>query len=77
MRVVIIPARGGSKRLPRKNKGDINKLPMIAWPIKAALETNLFDCVTVSTDDLEIAEMESIQQMAEAKKNERAHEHSK
>ena len=56
-RVAIIPARGGSKRLPRKNVMDFGGRPMLAWSIEAALEARLFDRVVVSTDDLEIAEI--------------------
>lgn len=55
MRVAVIPARGGSKRIPRKNIKDFCGKPMIAWAIKAALESKLFDLVVVSTDDEEIA----------------------
>lgn len=55
MRIAVIPARGGSKRVPRKNIRIVNHLPMIAWSIKAAKETNLFDRIIVSTDDLEIS----------------------
>lgn len=54
-RVAIIPARGGSKRLPKKNIIDFFGKPMIAWTIEAALETQLFDTVLVSTDSEEIA----------------------
>lgn len=52
--VAIIPARGGSKRLPRKNIADIMGRPAISYPIQAALECKLFDRVIVSTDDQEI-----------------------
>jgi pseudaminic acid cytidylyltransferase len=55
MRVAIIPARGGSKRIPRKNIRQFCGKPMIAWPIGAALESGIFDRVIVSTDDPEIA----------------------
>lgn len=54
-RVAIIPARGGSKRLPNKNIMDFYGKPMIAWTIEAALESSLFDQVLVSTDSEEIA----------------------
>lgn len=54
-RIAIIPARGGSKRLPRKNVLDFYGKPMIAWTIEAALRSNLFDKVLVSTDSNEIA----------------------
>lgn len=53
----IIPARGGSKRIPRKNVKSFLGKPMLAYPIEAALNTGLFDEVMVSTDDEEIAEV--------------------
>src|SRR3989338_983265 len=57
MKIAIIPARGGSKRIPRKNiKGFCGK-PMIAWSIEAAKISGLFDHIIVSTDDAEIAEV--------------------
>ena len=56
MRIAVIPARGGSKRIPRKNIREFAGKPIIAWPIGAALESGLFDKVIVSTDDGEIAE---------------------
>ncbi len=55
--VAIIPARGGSKRIPRKNILPFAGRPMIAWSISAALESGVFDEVIVSTDDEEIAEV--------------------
>lgn len=55
--VAIIPARGGSKRIPRKNIRDFGGKPMIAWSIEAALESGAFDEVIVSTDCPEIAEV--------------------
>ena len=55
MKIAIIPARGGSKRIPRKNVRDFRGKPMIAWAINAAQESRLFDRVIVSTDDEEIA----------------------
>jgi N-acylneuraminate cytidylyltransferase len=57
MRVAIIPARGGSKRIPRKNIRPFAGKPIIVWPIKVALSSGLFDQVVVSTDDPEIAEV--------------------
>ena len=51
----IIPARGGSKRIPRKNIKPFLGKPIIAYSIEAALNSKLFDEVMVSTDDLEIA----------------------
>ena len=55
--LAIIPARGGSKRIPRKNIRDFLGKPMIAYSIETALESGLFDEVMVSTDDGEIAEV--------------------
>ncbi|MBD3806064.1 pseudaminic acid cytidylyltransferase [Sulfuricurvum sp.] len=57
MRVAIIPARGGSKRIPRKNIKMFAGLPIIAHSIKAAQESGLFDRIIVTTDDEEIAEV--------------------
>ena len=57
MKLAIIPARGGSKRIPRKNIKLFCGKPMIAWSIEAALQSGCFDQVIVSTDDLEIAEV--------------------
>lgn len=56
-RLAIIPARGGSKRIPRKNIIDFAGRPMIAWTIQAALDSAYFDEVLVSTDSEEIAEI--------------------
>lgn len=53
--VAIIPARGGSKRIPRKNIKMFCGKPMIAWAIQAAQEADVFDRIIVSTDDDEIA----------------------
>tara|TARA_R110002049_G_scaffold2365_2_gene17262 strand:- start:19173 stop:19877 length:705 start_codon:yes stop_codon:yes gene_type:complete len=53
--LAIIPARGGSKRIPRKNVKLFLGKPIIAYSIEAALKSNLFDAVMVSTDDEEIA----------------------
>lgn len=53
----IIPARGGSKRIPRKNVKPFLGKPMLTYSIEAALATGLFDEVMVSTDDEEIAEV--------------------
>lgn len=55
--VAIIPARGGSKRIPRKNVRPFRGRPMLAWSIDAALASGAFDRVVVSTDDDEIAEL--------------------
>jgi pseudaminic acid cytidylyltransferase len=55
--ICIIPARGGSKRIPRKNIKEFLGKPIIAYSIQAALDSGLFDEVMVSTDDLEIAEI--------------------
>lgn len=53
----IIPARGGSKRIPRKNIKPFMGKPIIAYSIEAALNSGLFDEVMVSTDDVEFAEV--------------------
>jgi N-acylneuraminate cytidylyltransferase len=55
--VAIITARGGSKRIPRKNIRPFLGRPMIAYPIEAASQSGLFDRIVVSTDDAEIAEV--------------------
>lgn len=57
MRLAVIPARGGSKRIPRKNIRDFCGKPMLAWAIEAALDSGCIDRVIVSTDDHEIAEV--------------------
>ncbi len=56
MRLCIIPARGGSKRIPRKNIKLFNGKAIIAYSIEAAIQSTCFDKVIVSTDDMEIAE---------------------
>ena len=55
--LAIIPARGGSKGLPRKNLIDLGGKPLIAWSIEQALATPSIDKVVVSTDSIEIAEV--------------------
>ena len=55
--LAIIPARGGSKRLPRKNLLQLGGKPLIAWTIEAALSCPYIDEVMVTTDDYEIAEV--------------------
>ena len=57
MKVAIIPARGGSKRIPRKNIKSFYGKPMIAYSIEAATASGCFDKVIVSTDDNEIADV--------------------
>lgn len=57
MTLAVIPARGGSKRIPRKNIQPFAGKPMIAWSIEAALESGSFNRVIVSTDDDEIADI--------------------
>lgn len=57
MRIAVIPARGGSKRIPRKNIRAFCGKPMVAWSIEAAKESELFAHILVSTDDAEIAEV--------------------
>lgn len=56
-KLCIIPARGGSKRIPRKNIKDFLGKPIITYSIEAALKSGLFDEVMVSTDDEEIAQV--------------------
>ena len=57
MNIAVIPARGGSKRIPRKNIKNFFGKPMIAWSIEIAIASGLFDQIIVSTDDQEIAEV--------------------
>lgn len=56
-KIAIITARGGSKRIPRKNIREFCGKPILAYSIEAALESGLFDTVMVSTDDEEIADI--------------------
>lgn len=56
-KLCIIPARGGSKRIPRKNIKNFRGKPIIAYSIEAAIKSGLFSEVMVSTDDIEIAEV--------------------
>lgn len=53
----LIPARGGSKGIPRKNIRSIGGKPLVAWTIEAAIDSKFIDCVVVTTDDNEIAEV--------------------
>lgn len=55
MNIAVIPARGGSKRMPGKNLLELGGKPLIVWTIEAALGSGCFDEVVVSTDDPEIA----------------------
>jgi len=57
MKIAVIPARGGSKRIPRKNIKDFCGKPIIAWSIEAAKASGLFGHIIVTTDDAEIAEV--------------------
>jgi N-acylneuraminate cytidylyltransferase len=57
MNIAVIPARGGSKRIPRKNIKLFCGKPMIAWSIEAAILSKCFDRIVVSTDDAEIADV--------------------
>lgn len=57
MRLAVIPARGGSKRIPRKNIKSFCGKPMIAWSIEAARVSGCFDRIIVTTDDDEIADV--------------------
>lgn len=55
--ICIIPARGGSKRVPRKNVLPLNGIPLLAYTIRAAKEANVFDEILVSTEDAEIKQV--------------------
>jgi pseudaminic acid cytidylyltransferase len=57
MKIAVIPARAGSKRIPRKNIKEFCGKPMIGWAISAAKRSRLFDHIVVSTDDEYIAEL--------------------
>ncbi|WP_370598539.1 pseudaminic acid cytidylyltransferase [Plesiomonas shigelloides] len=57
MKIALIPARGGSKRIPHKNIRPFAGKPIIAYSIEAAIASDCFDKVIVSTDDKEIAEI--------------------
>ena len=57
MNIAIIPARGGSKRIPKKNIKSFCGKPMIAWSIEAAIKSKCFDKIIVSTDDSVTAEI--------------------
>lgn len=57
MRIAIIPARGGSKRIPKKNKKEFAGHPIISWVIDELIQSEMFSEVVVSTDDPEIAEI--------------------
>ncbi|HVI50669.1 MAG TPA: pseudaminic acid cytidylyltransferase [Candidatus Sulfotelmatobacter sp.] len=57
MKVAVIPARGGSKRIPRKNIRHFGDKPMLAHPLLAARHSGIFDHIIISTDDNEIADI--------------------
>jgi len=57
VKLAVIPARGGSKRIPRKNIRNFHGRPIIAYSIETALKSGCFDVVMVSTDDQEIADI--------------------
>jgi len=57
VRLAIIPARGGSKRIPKKNIKSFNGKPIIAWSIEVARNSDCFDTIIVSTDDDETAQI--------------------
>ena len=57
MNLCVIPARGGSKRIPRKNIRPFRGMPMISWSINTAIKSECFDRIIVSTDDKEISEV--------------------
>ena len=55
IRVAVVPARGGSKRIPRKNIVDFHGKPIIHWPLEMLVDSGLFEVIVVSTDDEEVA----------------------
>jgi len=57
MKLAVIPARGGSTRIPRKNIRTFIDKPIVAYSIEAAIASKLFDRVIISTDDEEIADI--------------------
>jgi len=57
MKVAVIPARGGSKRIAKKNIRPFFGKPVMAWSVEAARTSGCFDRIVVSTDDAEIAEI--------------------
>ena len=57
MKIAIIPARGGSRRIPGKNKRPFHGKPIICYSIDTAFKTKIFDRIIISTDDAEIAEI--------------------
>jgi len=57
LKLCVIPARGGSKRIPKKNIKNFCGKPIISWPIIAAIKSKCFDRIIVSTDDEEIKEV--------------------
>lgn len=61
MRIAVIPARGGSKRIPRKNLKSFHGRPIISYSIGCALASGLFDMVWVSTDDAEIGHLAALE----------------
>lgn len=58
-RLAVIPARGGSKRFPRKNIQPLNGKPLVLWSIEALRDSRIFDRIIVSTEDREIADIAS------------------
>ena len=55
--ICLIPARGGSKRIPNKNIKNFHGKPLIAWSIEAAKSSGLFESIYISTDDIKIAKI--------------------
>lgn len=73
-RLVIIPARGGSKRIPNKNMVDVCGSPIIRYPIETAIASNLFHEVLVSSDDAKI--LEFVSKIGKITLSQRPKEHS-
>ena len=60
MNIAVIPARGGSKRIPKKNIKNFCGKPLISWPIQIAIKSKLFDRVILSSEDAEIISIAKI-----------------
>ena len=59
--IAVVPARGGSKAIPKKNLALLNGWPLVTWPVRSGFDAELVDRVIVSTDDNEIAEVSRVE----------------